>query len=103
MRCQQCATSGVGHLPWPAKQHADLGDGCRFEEPSQPGGWLAGDGAQGYANTSQAKGRVQRLNGTLQHRLVKELRLRGIQTMDAENAYAPTFMPPSTPLRQGAT
>lgn len=30
------------------------------------------------ANTSQAKGRVERMNGTLQDRLVKKLRLRGI-------------------------
>ena len=44
------------------------------------------------ANTSQAKGRVERMNGTLQDRLVKELRLRGISTMDAANAYAPTFI-----------
>lgn len=44
------------------------------------------------ANTSQAKGRVERMNGTLQDRLVKELRLRGIRTMDAANAYAPAFM-----------
>lgn len=32
------------------------------------------------ANTSQAKGRVERANLTLQDRLVKELRLRGIST-----------------------
>ncbi|WP_083384526.1 ISNCY family transposase [Cupriavidus sp. USMAHM13] len=44
------------------------------------------------ANSSQAKGRVERMNGTLQDRLVKELRLRGISSMDAANAYAPTFI-----------
>jgi len=44
------------------------------------------------ANSSPAKGRVERMNGTLQDRLVKELRLRGISSMDAANAYAPTFM-----------
>jgi len=44
------------------------------------------------ASTSQAKGRVERMNGTLQDRLVKELRLRGIGTMDAANAFAPTFI-----------
>jgi len=32
------------------------------------------------------------MNGTLQDRLVKELRLRGISSMDAANAYAPLFM-----------
>lgn len=44
------------------------------------------------ANTSQAKGRVERMNGVLQDRLVKELRLRGISSMAAANAYALTFM-----------
>ena len=44
------------------------------------------------ANTSQAKGRVERANLTLQDRLVKELRLRGIDTREAANVYAPHFM-----------
>jgi transposase len=44
------------------------------------------------ANSSQAKGRVERANGTLQDRLVKELRLRGISTREAANAYAPSFI-----------
>jgi transposase len=44
------------------------------------------------ANSSPAKGRVERAHLTLQDRLVKELRLRGIQTMEAANAYAPAFM-----------
>jgi hypothetical protein len=35
---------------------------------------------------------VERANLTLQDRLVKELRLRGIQTMEAANAWAPAFM-----------
>jgi hypothetical protein len=44
------------------------------------------------ANSSQAKGRVERANLTLQDRLVKELRLQGISAMAAANAYAPTFI-----------
>ena len=44
------------------------------------------------ANSSQAKGRVERANLTLQDRLVKELRLRGISTREAANAYAPSFI-----------
>jgi hypothetical protein len=44
------------------------------------------------ANSSQAKGRVERANLTLQDRLVKELRLRGISTKEAANAYAPHFI-----------
>ncbi|MEL7048776.1 MAG: ISNCY family transposase [Pseudomonadota bacterium] len=44
------------------------------------------------ANSSQAKGRVERANRTLQDRLVKELRLAGISDMDAANAFLPGFM-----------
>jgi transposase len=43
------------------------------------------------ANSPQAKGRVERANQTLQDRLVKELRLRGISDMQAANAYLPEF------------
>ena len=45
-----------------------------------------------YANSSQAKGRVERMNKTLQDRLVKELRLEGIETLEAANAFLPGFM-----------
>jgi transposase len=44
------------------------------------------------ANSSPAKGRVERAHLTLQDRLVKELRLRGISTVADANAYAPCFM-----------
>jgi hypothetical protein len=44
------------------------------------------------ANSSQAKGRVERANKTLQDRLVKELRLVGVSTMDDGNAFLPAFM-----------
>ncbi|EPY8489948.1 ISNCY family transposase, partial [Pseudomonas aeruginosa] len=44
------------------------------------------------ANSSQAKGRVERANLTLQDRLVKELRLRGISNMPDANAFAAHFM-----------
>ena len=44
------------------------------------------------ANTPQAKGRVERMNSTLQDRLVKELRLRAISNIEAGNAFAPIFM-----------
>jgi len=43
------------------------------------------------ANSPQAKGRVERVNRTLQDRLVKELRLRGISDMVAGRAYLPEF------------
>src|SRR5487761_2612920 len=45
-----------------------------------------------HALTPQAKGRVERANQTLQDRLVKEMRLRGIATMAAAAAYLPEFM-----------
>ena len=44
------------------------------------------------ANTPQAKGRVERVIQTLQDRLPKELRLRGISSREAGNAYLPEFM-----------
>jgi hypothetical protein len=43
------------------------------------------------ANTPQAKGRVERAHQTLQDRLVKELRLRSISTLEAGNSYLPEF------------
>ncbi|CAM2169864.1 ISNCY family transposase [Burkholderia orbicola] len=44
------------------------------------------------ANSSSAKGRVERAHLTLQDRLVKEMRLRGIGTVADANAYAPSFI-----------
>ncbi len=43
------------------------------------------------ANTPQAKGRIERANQTLQDRLVKELRLRGISDIDTANAFLTEF------------
>lgn len=45
-----------------------------------------------YANSPQAKGRVERSNRVLQDRLVKELRLRNISTIEEANAFLPTFI-----------
>ena len=44
------------------------------------------------ANSSQAKGRVERANRTPQDRLVKALRLAGTSDMDAGNAVLPGFV-----------
>jgi transposase len=44
------------------------------------------------ANSPQAKGRVERANGILQDRLVKEMRLRAISDMATANAYLPEFI-----------
>ena len=39
------------------------------------------------AHSPQAKGRVERMNGTLQDRLVKELRLAGIGDLASANRF----------------
>ena len=44
------------------------------------------------ANTPQAKGRVERVIQTLQDRLPKEMRLRGISNLADGNAYLPEFI-----------
>jgi Helix-turn-helix domain len=44
------------------------------------------------ARSPQGKGRVERLWGTLQDRLVSELRLRGVATREAANAFLSTFL-----------
>jgi hypothetical protein len=45
------------------------------------------------ANTPAAKGRVERAHLTMQDRLVKELRLESISTIEAANAFMPTYVP----------
>jgi hypothetical protein len=44
------------------------------------------------ANSPQAKGRIERAFGTLQDRMVKELRLAGVSSMAAANAWLPGFV-----------
>jgi transposase len=44
------------------------------------------------AHSPQAKGRIERLWATLQDRLVAELRLHGITTVAAAEAYVPTYL-----------
>jgi len=45
-----------------------------------------------HAHSPQAKGRVERANQTLQDRLVKEMRLAGINDMAAANAWLPGYI-----------
>ena len=45
-----------------------------------------------YAHSSQAKGRVERAHQTLQDRLIKEMRLKGISSIDEGNQFLPRFM-----------
>lgn len=44
------------------------------------------------ANSPQTKGRVERANQTLQDRLIKEMRLEGINSIEAANAWLDTFI-----------
>jgi hypothetical protein len=47
-----------------------------------------------FADSPQARGRGERMNGSFQGRLVAELSLRGLRTMDAANPYInETFIP----------
>ena len=46
-----------------------------------------------HATSPQAKGRVERLFGTLQDRLVKEMRLRGIRTIEEGNGFLKQYLP----------
>lgn len=46
-----------------------------------------------HAHSPQAKGRVERLFGTLQDRLIKEMRLKGINTKDGANKFLEVYLP----------
>ena len=46
-----------------------------------------------HALSPQAKGRIERLFGVLQDRLVKEMRLRGITTKEEANAFLEGYLP----------
>ena len=63
------------------------------QDPTHLGRVLAELGI-GYirARSPQAKGRIERLWRTLQDRLIGELRLRGIATLAAANAFLPLFI-----------
>jgi hypothetical protein len=46
-----------------------------------------------YSLSPQARGRVERLWGTMQDRLVSELRLEGIENIEDANLFVETFLP----------
>jgi transposase len=61
------------------------------QDPTQVGAALEALGIQAiYALTPQAKGRVERLFGTLQDRLVAMLEIEGITEIEAANEYVET-------------
>ena len=46
-----------------------------------------------HANSAEAKGRVERMNKTLQDRLVKEMRLAGISNIKSANKFLEKYIP----------
>ena len=63
-------------------------------EPTQFGRALEELGIQAiFARSPQAKGRIERLWGTFQDRLVSELRLAGVSTLKEANEFLRTFLP----------
>ncbi|MEX2046040.1 MAG: ISNCY family transposase [Chloroflexota bacterium] len=62
-------------------------------EPTQVGRAFAECGTELiFAHSPQAKGRIERLWGTFQDRLVVELRLAGIRSIEAANAFLPSYL-----------
>ena len=46
-----------------------------------------------HAHSPQAKGRIERLFGTFQDRLIKEMRLAGITTLEDANRFLAEYLP----------
>jgi hypothetical protein len=46
-----------------------------------------------YADSPQAKGRIERLFKTFQHRLIREMRLRGIKSIEEANKFLDYYLP----------
>jgi hypothetical protein len=46
-----------------------------------------------HANSPQAKGRIERLFRTFQDRVIKEMRLKGIKTIEEANAFLEEYLP----------
>ena len=72
-----------------------LGEELRGQQDPTHFGRMLRDLGIGFiaAQSPQAKGRIERLWGTLQDRLVSELRLRALQTLEQANAFLPQFLP----------
>jgi transposase len=67
---------------------------ARHKRPTQFGRALKELGIQAvFARSPQAKGRVERANGTFQDRLVSELRLAGASTVEEANRVLGEFLP----------
>jgi hypothetical protein len=77
-------------------QHWTLAEELRGQQDPTHFGRMLHDLGIGFiaARSPQAKGRIERLWGTLQDRLVSELRLRAVHTLEQANAFLPEFLPP---------
>src|SRR5215470_10538975 len=75
-------------------RHWSLAEELRGQQDPTHFGRMLEDLGIGFiaAQSPQAKGRIERLWGTLQDRLVSELRARGISTIAAANAFLPEFL-----------
>lgn len=74
--------------------HWTLAEQLAGQQNLTPFGSMLAELAVGFiaARSPQAKGRIERLWETLQDRLVSELRLRGIHTVEGAEAYLPAFI-----------
>lgn len=78
---------------WPANGESLKEQLAGRRSPTQFGRAMADLGVQLIAaHSPQAKGRVERLWGTLQDRLVSELRLANITTIEGANVFLPAFL-----------
>lgn len=76
-------------------RHWTLSEELRGQQDPTHFGRMLQDLGIGFiaAQSPQAKGRIERLWGTLQDRLVSELRLRALHTLEQANAFLPEFLP----------
>jgi transposase len=76
-------------------QYWTLAEELRGQQDPTHFGRMLRDLGMGFiaAQSPQAKGRIERLWGTLQDRLVSELRRRGLDTLAQANAFLPEFRP----------
>ena len=96
-----CRKVGVPHaiysdkhsVFWPTRGETLQEQLAGRRSPTQFGRAMAELGVQLIAaHSPQAKGRIERLWGTLQDRLVSELRLANVTTIEEANAFLPAFL-----------
>jgi hypothetical protein len=82
--CMWIGTASIAAKAWPASPGRWPG---KRRRRSLGGRWSNWGWELILANSPQAKGRVERMNGVLQDRLVKELRLAGISDLESANRF----------------